>query len=111
MVPITTHRSLQFSIASLGNPFLLESFALSHFCYILVADGFLQILHTQSLHSLTKGFENSGLVASIGDDLLAFRLEDGLVFLKLLIGDHRPRGQTVESSFQLSKGGLRECLL
>lgn len=107
----TTHRRLQFPVTGLGNPLLLEGLALTHFRDSLVTNGLFQILHTQSLDSLAKGLEDSGLVASMGDDLFGFGLEYGFVFLNRLVRDHRPRGQAIESSFDLGKGGLRESLL
>lgn len=84
---------------------------MSHFRHSFITNGFLQILYTQSLHGLAKGLEDSGLMASMCNDLFGFGLEDSFVFLNWLVGDHRPRGQAVESSFDLGKGRLRESLL
>jgi hypothetical protein len=103
-----TYRSNQLlAIFALRGPLLLESLAQADLGDGLVADHLLQLRDGQPLHRLAQGLEDTSLVATMGCDLLALRLENGFFSVNLLVRDHRSRGEAIRRGLDVGpwRGG------
>lgn len=107
----TAYSSNQFAaILVLCNPLFSEGLALAELGDGLVANGSLEFLDRQAVHGLAQGLKDTSLVAAVLGNLLCLGLQNSLLTLNGLVGDHGARAQPVEGGLDILRGERGEGL-